>query len=252
MRRSFPVIFAFILVISIFIVMIRQDKPYSQTAHAVERVFAETGAIAVSSEVYVRGTTGRKVLDENDVRSLLEDMVNGTGAKYSGDIPVFNTIDNDYAEGVEINYIIDEYKSIQLSVANETNKDPGDTSIAVSFLDTSRKPSVRSNAAAVAGSLEKRGIEYEINISLTGSVDGKMEKAEIEDLYMRAFGSIGADSVEGIDDNGLVSVSAFSPSIGDAISVNGKKVNINMAARYNSYEDKTYIWLAAPVITTEY
>jgi len=34
--------------------------------------------------------------------------------------------------------------------------------------------------------------------------------------------------------------------------VNGKKVNMNLAIRYNSYEDRTYIWLATPVITVEY
>lgn len=252
MKRSFPMIFAFVLVISISMILIQQEKHYSSAAQAVEKAFSETGAAAVSSEVYVRGKAEEKVFSRKDARSLLEDIVKRTGAKYSKDIAVFSTVDNDYVEGIEINYIIDEYKSIKLSVANETNKDTASTSLAVSLLDTSRMPSVRSNAAAVAGSLEKRGIEFETNISVTGSVDGKMEKEEIEALYTRAFRSIGANDVEGIDNNGLVSVSAFSPAIGDAVRVNGKNVNLNMAARYNSYEDKTYIWLAAPVITIEY
>lgn len=251
MKRTLPVIFAFALVIFIFIFMLKQDKSYNSAAHAVEKVFSETGAAAVSSEIYVRGTSRGRVLGESDVDSLLEDIVNRLGAGYSKDIQVFNTIENDYAEGVEINYIIDENKTIQLSMSNETDKDDV-TNLTISLLDTSRNPSVRSNAAAVADCLEKHGIDFETNISLTGSIDGKMGKDEIEDLYIRAFGSIGADSVEGIEDNGLVSVSAFSPSIGRAVIANSKRVNINMAARYNSYENKTYIWLAAPVITTEY
>ncbi len=252
MKKSFQIIFAFVLVISIFIIMMQQDKPYSPAAEAVEKVFSETGAAAVSSEIYVRGTSKRKVLDEEDARRLLEDIINGTEAKYSNDVPVFNTVNNDYAKSIEINYIIDENKTIQMSLSNDTNKDADSTSLTISFTDTSRNPAVRSNAAAVADVLGRHEIEFDTNISLTGSVDGKMENDQIEDLYIRAFKSIGADRVEGIDDNGLVSVSAFSPSIGEAVRVNGKKVNISMAARYNSYEDKTYIWLATPVITTEY
>jgi hypothetical protein len=251
-KKSFPVIFTFILVISIIIVLMQQDKSYGSAANALEKVFSETGASAVSSEVYVRGSSKGRALDENDARSLLEDILEGIGAGYSKDIQVFKAIDNDYVSGAEINYIIDENKTIQLSISNEKNTDEKSTELNISLLDTSGDLSVRANADAVAGSLERRGIDYETNISLTGSIDGKMGKEEIEALYMRALGSIGADGVEGIDDNGLVSVSAFSPSIGRAVRVNGKRVNINMAARYNSYEDKTYIWLAVPVITTEY
>ncbi len=252
MKRSFQVIFAFVLVISIFIIMMKQDKPYNPAAEAVEKVFSETGADAVSSEIYVRGTSKRKVLDESDARSLLEDIINGIGAKYSKDISVLNTVYNDYTECIEINYIIDENKTIQMSLFKDTDKDRDSTKLTISLTDTSREPAVRSNTAAVADVLRRHEIEFDTNISLTGSVDGKMENDEIEDLYVRSFRSIGADRVEGIDDNGLVSVSAFSPSIGESVRVNGRRVNISMAARYNSYEDKTYIWLATPVITTEY
>lgn len=252
MKRSIPVIFAFIIVISVFIIMMQQEKSYGSAARTVEKAFEETGAAAVSSEVYVRGTARGKAFGRDDAASLLADIVNGAGARFSKDIPVFSTIDNDYINGVEINYIIDENKTIHLSVTKDKNIDGNKTDIIISFLDTSSEPSVRANADAVAGSLAKRGIDFETNISLAGSIDGKLEKDEIEELYTRAFRSIGANSVEGIDDNGLVSVSAFSPAIGSDARVNGKKININMAARYNAYEDKTYIWLAAPVITTEY
>jgi hypothetical protein len=58
--------------------------------------------------------------------------------------------------------------------------------------------------------------------------------------------------VEGIRDGSLISLSAYSPLLKDSIKVRGKRVNINLAARYSAFEDKTYIWLASPVITTEY
>lgn len=253
MRKSFPLILAFVLVISIFIIMIQENRFSNTAAYAVEKAFSETGAAVVSSEIYVRGTSKRKVLGENDARSLLENIVSGTGAMYSKDIPVFNNLNNDYTEGIEVNYIIDENKTVQMSVLNDINEAAvKNSNLIISFFDTSENPSIQDNAAAITDSLEKYGIDYEVNISVTGCVDGRLKDDEIDDICSRAFRSIGADMVEGIDDNGLLSVSAFSPSISESVSVNGKKVNMSMAARYNSYEAKTYIWLATPVITTEY
>ena len=100
--------------------------------------------------------------------------------------------------------------------------------------------------------LEKYGIDHEINISISGSVEGKLEEDETTDIFDRIMRRTGASRVEGVNDNGLVSISAFSPQISKAANVAGKRVNLNMAARYSSYEDKTYIWIASPVITTEY
>ncbi len=253
MKKSFPLILAFVLVISIFIIMIQKDKFSSHAADAIEAAFSETGAAAVSSEIYVRGTSKRKVFDENDARTLIEDIIAGTGGQYSKDIPVFKAVENDYVEGMEISYIIDENKTIQISVISEKNKiTDKNSTLCISFFDTSSNPHVQANTDAIVQSLEKYVIGHESNISLTGSVDGRLGEDEIGDICLRAFKRVGADKVEGMNDNGLVSVSAFAPSISESVSVKGKKVNMNIAVRYNSYEGKTYIWLATPVITTEY
>ena len=74
----------------------------------------------------------------------------------------------------------------------------------------------------------------------------------LEEISGRILTETGAKRIEGIKDRNYISVSAYSPYIQEFIQVRGKRVNLNLAARYNSYEDKTYIWLATPVITTEY
>ena len=253
MKKSFLLLTAFVLVISIFIIMIQKDKITSPAAGAIEAAFSETGAAAVSSEIYVRGTSKRKVFDENDVRGLLEDMITGAGGHYSKDIPAFKAVENDYVEGIEVSYIIDENKTVQMSVTNEKNRSTDKNStLCISFFDTSSNPDVQANTDVIIQCLEKYGIGYESNISLTGIVNGRLGEDEIGDICLKALKRVGADTVEGMNDNGLVSVSAFSPSISESVSVRGRKVNMNIAVRYNSYEGKTYIWLATPVITTEY
>lgn len=61
-----------------------------------------------------------------------------------------------------------------------------------------------------------------------------------------------AKKVNGMSEKNLISVSAYSPLIDNNIEIEGRKINMNLALRYNAFEDKTYIWLATPVITIEY
>ncbi|OZV13462.1 hypothetical protein CIW83_04260 [Tissierella sp. P1] len=50
----------------------------------------------------------------------------------------------------------------------------------------------------------------------------------------------------------LVSYTAYTPLIESSIFSGEKKVNLNLAIRYNENEDKTYIWIGTPIITTGY
>jgi len=99
---------------------------------------------------------------------------------------------------------------------------------------------------------KKYGINVRTNSCITGKFDGKLDKLEFTRVSKDMFEKISAKKVEGIEDGNLISVSAYSPSIDDYISINGNKVNLNLAIRYNEREDRTYIWIGTPVITSEY
>ena len=50
-----------------------------------------------------------------------------------------------------------------------------------------------------------------------------------------------------------ISASAVIPPLLDEnIISGGKPVNVQVAMRYNSYKDKTYLWIGVPVISIEY
>ncbi|RKD21972.1 TATA-box binding [Caminicella sporogenes DSM 14501] len=91
-----------------------------------------------------------------------------------------------------------------------------------------------------------------LNINLTGCYDGFKDTVEIEKIINGIFTEIKAEKVEGIIDENVVSITGYVENLKDYITVGGKKVNINIAGRYNSYEDKTYIWIGTPLIVTEY
>jgi hypothetical protein len=100
--------------------------------------------------------------------------------------------------------------------------------------------------------LRKFKIEPRVNYCVTGNIDGKLDYSRLNDVCKGIFHTTGATKVEGIRDENLVSLSAYSPLMEESVEVKGKKVNMNLAVRFNTNENKTYIWLATPVINIEY
>ena len=95
-----------------------------------------------------------------------------------------------------------------MTVLDQKDPDTGGT-LLISIVDVSRDPALQKYAEAAVNVLEKYGIDHEINISISGSVEGKLEEDETTDIFDRIMRRTGASRVEGVNDNGLVSISAF-------------------------------------------
>ncbi|QEK13213.1 hypothetical protein FQB35_13555 [Crassaminicella thermophila] len=91
-----------------------------------------------------------------------------------------------------------------------------------------------------------------ITSCITGSYAGELEDAEKEKVAKKIMESLQAEEIEGFREENIISIVGFSKKIKDYISYDGHKVNINIALRYNSYEKKTYLWIATPLITIGY
>ena len=187
--------------------------------------FQSSGADIVSSEIYFKGKAApSKKLEEIEkiaieLATALDCTKNGLSEK---------NIDNDDLEGVEVNGTSGENRSVSISAVRSKGKTDGNCYITASIVDNAGAGDLSALRSKVANVFGKYGVnEPSVNSCMTGSYGGKL-------------------------DNNLISVSAYTPSIVQAVEVNGQKVNLNLAVRFNSYEDKTYIWLATPVITTEY
>lgn len=255
MKRFLLIVIFSILLISTFLIIIQKDNKISSPVASIERAFGATGAHAVSSEVYIRGSAegDTTLIGEAKQKELIFDIIESFNGDMGAARANVATVDNDIVYGLEADYIIDDDRNISISVLNTVAKDQkNEAHVSISLTSTSNKPDMEESYSNLIKVLEKNNISYDVNLRITGSIDGNLQDDELETMYQMVFDEVEANRVEGIDDNGLISVSAFSPSIGNAVKVNGRSVNLNVATRYNSYEGKTYIWLATPVITTEY
>ena len=253
MKKFTSIIFVFILVISILIILI-QANPNISTAVILQKAFSATGAKIAASEIYIRAELDAEGFENMEKRQqLLSDIIAGAGGDIAGLKPVYTSVDNDISFGNETDYLISDNSNIHIRLLK--NRQEGESEkyqAIISLTDTSQEQEMAASVTGLTDVLKKVDINPEINLCITGSLNGNLKENELEVICKKTLDSIGANRVEGIRDKGLISVSAFSPSIDEAVRVNGKQVNLNMAVRYNSYEGKTYIWLATPVITTEY
>lgn len=255
MKKFTFVAIVFILVVSIFIILIQEHKTENATGAILQKAFDATGAKLVSSEIYMRGKLEAENFEYADDRQeLLCDIITGAGGDIANLKPVFSFIDNDSSYGTETDYIINDNSSIHISILKSRHQEPAEVyHVSISLTNTSQQPEMAALAAGIKTALKNRyNMKPTLNMCIIGSLDGNLKDSDLENICARIFKSAGADKIEGMRDKGLISVSAFSPSINEAVRVNGKQVNLNVAVRYNSYEGKTYIWLATPVITTEY
>lgn len=100
--------------------------------------------------------------------------------------------------------------------------------------------------------LEQYGNKVETTLNLTGSHIGKLNKVEQKQRQEDIFSFLGAKKIEVLEDEFFTSITAFSPLINTSIEYGNNKVNLQLAMRYSEYENKTYLWIANPLITTTY
>ena len=92
----------------------------------------------------------------------------------------------------------------------------------------------------------------DINVCVTGYVDGKIDKKQEMKIIEGVFNDAGAVNLQTVDDGSIISVTGFTYKIPYSINCYKKNININMACRYSAYNDRTYFLLGIPVINMEY
>lgn len=214
------------------------------------KAFTESGAELVNSEMTFSGSGNNKLRSDNERTEFYIEVTEAIGQ----DLPVTPVkIDNDSFKGLEINNSNGRYSNYNLKILqSKSAAEPDKCYVTLYIIDNSSAPALVDIKTKVKGIFKKFGIKPSINTCLTGSYIGRLENNKLNEICAGIFKRTSARKVTGIRDNSLISVSAYSRAMRDSVLLDGKDVNLGFAARYNSYEDKTYIWLATPLITTEY
>ncbi|MGO1368648.1 MAG: YwmB family TATA-box binding protein [Senegalia sp. (in: firmicutes)] len=91
-----------------------------------------------------------------------------------------------------------------------------------------------------------------ITSQISGTIDGNINASKKLDIISNITKSVDARIVEEYKNTDILSVSAYSPNIDNHINTGKNKMNLNIAMRNNYTEDKTYIFIATPIIDGGY
>ncbi|WP_432406996.1 YwmB family TATA-box binding protein [Wukongibacter sp. M2B1] len=153
--------------------------------------------------------------------------------------------------GIRLSGTIDT--EINATIILQSSKFQGfkESSIVVDIIETREEYDLSKLCDKIREILKSYG-DVNLNINLVAYYDGVIENKNLKNTIDKALKKIDAKEIEGIENNDLISITGYTPRLDESISYCGKRANINMATRYSSYEDKTYILIGTPLIVIEY
>lgn len=99
---------------------------------------------------------------------------------------------------------------------------------------------------------EKYDASMEMISCIIGLLEGHYSRDHITANINKALKAIKGSIIEEFSDGWVSSYTIYTPSINKYLTIDKKKINLNLAIRYNEYEDNTYLWIGTPIITTGY
>jgi len=242
MKKFFRAFFILLLIIICFVFFYTtiHNINFSRTETTLVEVFKSTGADAVSSEIYFWS-------DLEDILHGMDELEDLAGAfsgalKLKDDMLTRSIRENQHIQTVEISGTDAEGRLINISIQQE--KEAGDTGecfISVSVMHDMLDEGLEEIKNTVMEVFAEHNLDARVNSCITGTFEGKLGDKEIDEIRDRVLKAAGARKVEGLAEEHLISVSAYSPAMGDGVKSGNRSINLNLAIRYNAFEDKTYI-----------
>ncbi len=253
MKRLFSKYFFFLIILIFLFTTGYMTLYYREGSSAVLwKAFKASSAEFMSGEVFVWGNAEVKDAGFDNMIELADDFAVDMGV-VKNDVFSRNIIKNDFIDKIEI--IGSDSCNRTVNIVAQLNREGGGLSeryVSVGISGDFADMKIEDTALYVKDMFKRYKVKPKSNSCITGCFEGKLGYEKLNEISRKILKVAGAKKVNGISDNNLISVSAYSPLIGNTLKIDGKKVNMNLAIRYNSYENKTYIWLASPVITIEY
>ncbi|HHW32072.1 MAG TPA: YwmB family TATA-box binding protein [Clostridiaceae bacterium] len=251
MKKFFLIILIILTVSVLSYTFVNQIRIYS-VENTLVKTFTESGAQLVNWEIYFRG----KIISDQynsveELEYLAEKLSNEIGMA-NKNFSYNKNLSSNLIHILDIEGYINDCRTTVSINLEKTQDNPVERHISISIVNNGEHLNIEEITKTVQAVLKKYEIEYKVNICITGSFEGKLSNSELAEICDSILSRANARKVEEMETSNMISISAYSPNIGYSIEAAGKKVNINLAVRYNSYENRTYIWLASPVIEIEY
>lgn len=104
----------------------------------------------------------------------------------------------------------------------------------------------------VRAAVNKTGAKPQISTCIKGFLNDRMDGMERDRLISNTFQTVQASETEAMRTDMLTSVSGYSKLSDEYITTNAKRMNMQMAVHYETYQKKTQVLIGSPILTIEY
>ncbi|QIB27649.1 YwmB family TATA-box binding protein [Caloranaerobacter azorensis] len=258
-----------IIILSVLNYVSADDFNTSIKEDALIKAFNETDAKLLEINVNFSEKINDTYLELDSVEKLIKEIVEKVGIDGSKvDKNLFYEMYNDdnadsyyYEDIIQSDDLIqltiwgkDKYKrTITVIISSYKNPDDntGETDLVIDIVQEYSE-GLKRTVDEIKNIYSNFNTSPKITTCIIGTFDGKLNEDEKIKKVSKALNSINGRKVEGLFNDSLISISAYSPLIDEFIYTGNNKMNVNIALRYNEYEDKTYIWIGTPIISIGY
>lgn len=241
----------FILILIAIILFFNPGRPAQslEATEALEEILKTAGAQATRGEIQYYALLEKRYLSVEELKDILlavaEHLALENAEVSTGAGETFRVVDTAgiTARGSEVQIIVQSNPPDEGSDA--------ETYLLVILGDTAVER-VKSAAARIKADLNSLAPDGRISYYLAGEIAEKLSPEQMAGLAASALAAVDGKIVESMENEELVSYTAYSPRINDHVDLAGKKFNLNLAVRYDNHRQKTVLWAGFPLLHTTY
>jgi hypothetical protein len=211
--------------------------------------FESTGAEVIESTISCWTKLDNKFITQKQIEAEMDRIVSHLKLDKT---TIVKNIENDDRLNKLVLYGTKGDKAYNVAIESVKQETGGETYIVFDiFMDKDYKD-LLTERQNVIDALRVDEATMNFSSCIVGAYKGKLKDEDVEKKSKIALQSINAKRVEGIENDGMRSISAFSTNVGGYVMSDRSRVNVQLAIRYSSYDDKTYIWIGTPLIPMGY
>lgn len=216
---------------------------------ALIAAFENTGAEAMESTISCWTKLNDEFMDMSRVRSEMKRIVQILELDKS-------KIVKNIESSEQLNKIVlfgnKSKKTYSIAVESIKSDNGGETYVVIDVSMDKDYGDMKRERDAIAEAIPAKAGTANYSSCIIGTYEGKLSEKMIEEKTLAALRAIDAKKVEGMENDEMLSVSAFSNSVDSYIMSRERRINVQVAVRFSSYDNKTYIWIGTPLIPMEY
>ncbi|MBM7615134.1 YwmB family TATA-box binding protein [Alkaliphilus hydrothermalis] len=250
-----------------------EEDPIHQEANALIKAFETSETDLMEINVNSTLQLPNKILTLEEMENIKENLIRGLGLEGERKLTENKEHYDPYfmvGEAIEEKVIyINRYRDEATNQITVSSIDPSgemavlklysaevdnkkESHIIVDIVKNKGYKDIGDNIRQQQELLTKYGDRIETTTTLVGTTAGRFTEKGTKAWVESVIKSVKGKKIEEVMDDDYTSTTLYTKEISKVMKYDNKKINVQIATRYSAFEDKTYMWIATPLITNTY